>query len=57
MINSFMVNAIHIYVIIQGNLKLEGRELPTKEYSKYLGSIIENNGDIEQNILHIITSG
>ncbi|XP_026426083.1 uncharacterized protein LOC113322241 [Papaver somniferum] len=43
--------------LAQGNILLDGQPVPRKESFRYLGSILQSNGGIEEDILHRTQSG
>jgi hypothetical protein len=41
----------------EGDVRLDGQVVPKKNSFRYLGSILQKNGDIDEDVSHIIKAG
>jgi hypothetical protein len=41
----------------EGNVRLDGQEVPKKDTFRYLGSMLQKNGDIDEDASHRIKVG
>jgi hypothetical protein len=41
----------------EGDVRLDGQVVPKKDIFRYLGSMLQNNGDIDENVSHRIKAG
>jgi hypothetical protein len=41
----------------EGNVRLDGQVVPKKDTFRYLGSMLQKNGDIDENVSHRIKAG
>jgi hypothetical protein len=41
----------------EGDVRLDGQVVPKKDIFRYLGSMLQKNGDIDEHVSHIIKAG